>query len=198
MQIIIILGILLVLVSLALLKLLMLRRRFWIGACFILILLLGLTLSFIGYLFSPYRIFDENKPVALIESTPAKAEIYDAVLAIKYLTNPKSRRPEKFLLTGNRWIIEGNMLKVKLNKGEINLYRIARIRSGYINPGNLRPFPELAYNLSKRRDILGDFLNKQKLDFIEAFTGTVSYRSGDEKAEFYLYAADSGFRLEKE
>ena len=193
-----ILGILLVLVSLALLKLLMLRRRFWIGVCFILILLLGLVLSFIGYLLSPYRIFDENKPVALIESTPVKAEIYDAVLAIKYLTNPKSREPEKFLLTGNRWIIEGNILKVKLNKGEINLYRIARIRSGYINPGNLRQFPELAYNLSKRPDTLGDFLDKQKLDFIEAFTGTVNYRSGDEKAEFYLYAADGGFRLEKE
>lgn len=193
-----VLGILLVLASLALLKLLMLRRRFWIGVCFILILLLGLALSFIGYLFSPYRIFDENKPVALIKSTPVKAEIYDAVLAIKHLTNPKSREPEKFLLTGNRWIIEGNILKVKLNKMQINLYRIARIRSGYINPGNLRQFPELAYNLSQLPDILGDFLNKQKLDFIEAFTGIVNYRSSDEKAEFYLYAADGGFRLEKE
>lgn len=195
MQVVLISGILLVLASLILLKLLILRHRLWIGICFIIILFFGLILIFIGYCVAPYRIFQEEKPVVLIEARLVKAEIYDLTLSLKHFTFPQSLQPEKFLLTGNQWAIEGNIIKIKLNGKRVNLYRITHIRSRFVNPANLRQSPELAYNLSERSDIFWDFLSRHRLSFIEAFSGNSNYRNAAEYAEFYLYAGSGGFRL---
>lgn len=193
MQIILISGILLLLLCFALLKLLLLRRGVWLGVFFAVVLLLGLALTFIGYLIVPYRIFGENKPVALIVSTPVKAGIYDAVVTIKYLAFPGSILPEKYLLAGDQWIIDGDILKIKFYNKEINLFRFIRLRSRFVKPSTLRHFAELTYNLSKHPDMPGDFLNRHKLPFITVRAASASYDIGDEKTELYLYAGGEKF-----
>ncbi|MDP1854296.1 MAG: hypothetical protein Q8L26_08890 [Candidatus Omnitrophota bacterium] len=206
MQAILILGILLVLLSFALLKLLtrqndavglVSKRALWIGVSFVCVLFLGAILTFVGYYISPYRMFDEDKPLAVIESTPVEAEIYDTVLSIKHLTFPRSFRPEKFLLVGNQWIIDGDIIKVGLNKKQINLFRLSRVRSRFTNPVSEGQFPELSYNLSGRPDKLLGFLNKHKFAFLDIRPAKASYDSGDEKTEFYLYVTDGKFSLKK-
>lgn len=197
MQAILILGILLVLLSFALLKLLMLKRALWIWASFFCVLLLGAALTFTGYYISPYRVFDEDKPLAIIESTPVKAEIYDMVLSVKYLTFPRSFHPDKFLLVGNQWIIDGDIIKAGLNKKRINLFRLSRIRSKFTNPVSEGQFPELSYNLSERPDIVSGFFEKHKFAFLDMRLAKAAYNAGDEKTEFYLYVTDGKFNLKK-
>lgn len=189
-------GIILTLASLALLKLLILRRGLWTGIFFIIILFLGLFLIFVGYCLVPYRIFQDNKPLAIIESQPAELEIYDMALTLKHLTFPENFYPEKFLLIGDQWAIEGGTFKVKLAGNEITFYKIGRIRSRFRRPLNQRQFTELTYALSERPDILMNFLSRHKLFFIEVQPVTEIWHSASGKELLCLYASDGQFKLE--
>lgn len=195
---VLIIGVFLVVISMLLLKLLILKRRLFIWILFLCCLLLGIMFTYIGYNIYNYRVFSKEEPVAVIECNPVKGEIYDMVLLMQRMHRGKPRQKDKFLLTGNQWLIEGNILKCNLpgDFGDIHLYKITRIRARFLNPRNKKQSPQIAYNINSS-DRLWHFLNKHKLAFVGTVPADTGFNFPDKKKKFYLYASASGFIVKK-
>ncbi len=217
---VLLLGIGLIFVSLMLLKFALIKRKLFFWLIFSFCLFFSLIFMHIGYALADYRVVKASEDIndgslstgidpsdapkggvlaAVIECEKVAGKIYDMEFLIRYADVKDNNLPEKFLLTGNQWSIQGKILLIKPlfgSKTGYFLYKITCINAKFLNPRNAEESPQLAYNIN-RTDRLWDFFKKHNFDFIRAISTTTKYRRVDKSDKFNLYLTPSGFDIKK-
>jgi len=206
---VLLLGIGLFFVSLILLKFALTRRKLFFWLIFSFCLFFSLVFMHIGYALADYRIVKvsdeggsasggkERVLAAVIECRKVTGKIYDMEFLIKYADAKDNNLPEKFLLTGNQWSIQGKILLIKPLFGSnagYYLYKITRINARFLNPRNADESPQLAYNIN-RTDRLWDFFKKHNFNFIKAISTTTKYRRADKASPLKISGGSTCARL---
>lgn len=95
--------------------------------------LLGMMM-FLGFFLRAYRAFTFEKPVAEIIVQKADTTRVKQITLIQYI-EPDSQRVRKYTLTGDQWMLEGDILKWDNWLNFVGLhtrYRLTRLRSRYL------------------------------------------------------------------
>lgn len=166
------------------------------------ILLISISL-FLFYLnLRSYSRFNLQELTAKATCKKVSSDIYDMSLKIKWIKNNRVSGEDEFLLKGNQWMVEGNILKwsPKLNLlGLHTMHKITRIRGRYLTVQKEIQMPQTVYEINSGEDLLWRLLYKfQKfLPFVEAVYGNSTYAFPDPKAEFLIYVTTSGYIIKK-
>lgn len=178
------------------------RPRFLAGLQNLILILawtaiLGMVL-FVGLFYRAYYAFTHEKPVAEI-MTEATQEP-DANLVTLFQSLPEgSQMGKEFLIKGDQWMLEGDILKWDnwLNFIGLNTrYRLTRLRGRYIQVKDEIRQEETIYSLVKEEDHpLWQYLYKygHKLPFVSTVYGNAVFQTTGKSKHFLIYVSPSGF-----
>ena len=150
-----------------------------------------------------YRAFTHEDLVAKVICSPApRGQLYDMSLRYTPIVKDKLREERVYLLNGNQWLIEGEILKWKpvFNILGLNtLYKITRISGRYLFTNQQNSPAQTMYTLNGGTDYLWIMLHRLQnfFPFIEAVYGNGAYTFPDRKASFGVYVTTSGFIIKK-
>lgn len=186
-----------------------------LGVCFLVIprkitlKLFGLLCAVLGALLfvlylnlNSYTAFTQETLVAKLKVKHVKGELYDMELTYTPVANSREGSEEIYLLKGNQWMIDGDILKWKpaLNLlGFKTAYKITRILGRYLLAGEHSQGPLTLYTINGGTGALWLFFHTYQrfFPFVEAVYGNAAYAFPDEKAVFGIYVTTSGFIIKK-
>lgn len=168
----------------------------------IITLLIGISLFWFYLNLRAYSRFSRQELAAQATCKNVGGDIYDMSLKIKWIKNGKEANEDEFLLKGNQWCLEGNILKwsPKMNLlGLHTMHKVTRIRGRYLAVQKELRMPQTVYEINSGEDLLWRLLYKfQKLlPFVEAVYGNSAYTFPDAKAQFLIYVTTSGYIIKK-
>lgn len=153
---------------------------------------------FMGFFFRAYQAFTYEKPVAEIIIQPSDEPDANLVTLSRFLqdASPSSR---EFLLKGDQWMLEGDILKWDnwLNfLGFHTRYRLTRLRGRYLHTKDEIKKEKTIYPLVRDEDHpFWRYLYKygHRLPLVSTVFGTAAYQFAGEKKHFLIYVSTSGF-----
>ncbi len=159
-------------------------------------------LLFAGFFFRAYRAFTLEEPVAEVIIGPkGEAEMSSiTIIQDEQGMNPTVR---KFEVTGDQWVLEGDILKWRnwLNfLGLHTRYRLTRLTSRYLRASDEMAKPRTVYPLVENEDSpLWGFLYKYgpRFPMVSTVYGNAVFQSSGEEAVFRVYVGTSGFIARK-
>lgn len=167
----------------------------------ILILLWSLVfgmLLFVGFFLRAYHAFTLEVPVARIEVMPT---IEPQTMRVNFtqLSNQNPSLNEQFLIRGDQWLVEGDILKWDnwLNfLGLQTRYRFTRIRGRYLKTADEIEKEKSVYSLIEDEDrpfwqYLYQYGNK--LPFVSTVYGNAIFQYGNKHKRFLIFVTPSGF-----
>jgi hypothetical protein len=157
----------------------------------------GMTL-FMGFFFRAYQAFTYEKPVAEIITQSSKESNTIRVTLVQYLPDA-SQSSHQFLVKGDQWMLEGDILKWDnwLNfLGLHTRYRLTRLRGRYIQAEDEKKKGKTIYSLVEDDDHpLWRFLYKHgyRFPFVSTVYGNAAYQFSGKDKHFFIYVSTSGF-----
>lgn len=160
-------------------------------------------LLFAGFFVRAYRAFTLEKPVAEVIIGPkGKADLS----SITIIQDEAGRNPlvKQFEVTGDQWVLEGDILKWRnwLNfLGLQTRYRLTRLTSRYLRASDEIGKPRTVYPLVENEDSpLWGFLYKYgpRLPMVSTVYGNAVFQSSDEEGIFRVYVGTSGFIVRRQ
>jgi hypothetical protein len=159
-------------------------------------------LLFAGFFFRAYRAFTFEEPVAeVIIGPPGNADL--SSITIIQDEQGKEPRVREFEVSGDQWVLEGDILKWRnwLNfLGLHTRYRLTRLTSRYLLASDERARPRTVYPLVENEDSpLWRFLYKYgpRLPLVSTVYGNAVFQSSDEGGVYRVYVGTSGFLARK-
>ena len=155
-------------------------------------------LLFGGFFFRAYHAFTFEEPVAEVRVEPTTSEQTSRVTLLQFL-EPDSQVTYQFLIRGDQWMLEGDMLKWDnwlSFLGWRNRYRLTRIRGRFIDTQQELSQPPTIYSLVQNEDdLLWKFLYKYgpELPFVNTVYGSAVFQTSDEIKSFRISISPSGF-----
>jgi len=163
--------------------------------------LFGMVL-FLGAFLRAYHAFTYEEPVAEIwnESTD-RADMSQITLVS--LSSSDRGDPQGFLVRGDQWMIEGDILKWDNWLGFLGLrtrYRLTRLRGRYLNTQDEFREPKTIYSLVEDEDHpLWRYLYQYggDLPFVSTVYGNAAFQATRDSERYLLYVGPSGFIVRK-
>ena len=155
-------------------------------------------LMFAGFFARAYHAFTWEKPVAEISIEPVGQDQTSRVTLIQYIS-PDSQTVHQFLIRGDQWMLEGDILKWDnwLNfLGWQTRYRLTRIRGRFIDTEEEINQPPTIYSLvENEKDPLWRFLydTGPHLPFVDTVYGNAVFQTSDARKVFLVQVSTSGF-----
>ncbi len=170
----------------------------------LLIILLWIVLSgivfFIGFFLQAYQGFTYEEPVVYVEVIPGSKPQTFVVELARGGSSGKSLT-EKYLLYGDMWMLEGDILRWEKWLTFLGLktrYRLTRLRGRYHLTEDERTKTATIYSLvEKEDDPLWRFLYRvgASLPFIDTVHGSAVYQYGADTTRYQVYVTSSGFTV---
>lgn len=161
--------------------------------------LLGMVLFF-GFFLRAYAAFTYEKPVAeVIVRSSGTPEISRITLA-QFLPDG-SQTTHEFLIRGDQWMIEGDILKWEnwLNfLGLHTRYRLTRLRGRYLSTESEIREPHTIYSLVDDEDHpIWHWLYQygHRFPFVSAVYGNATFQASKTEKRYAVYVGTSGFLL---
>lgn len=168
---------------------------------FMWIAILGMVL-FMGFFFRAYQTFTHEKPVAEITVKPT-GEPNTNLITLAQLLSDDSRVEHKYLIKGDQWMLEGDILKWKpwLNfLGLHTRYRLTRLRGRYIHTEDEKSKEKTIYPLVEDEDHpFWRYLYRYgyRLPFVSTAYGNAAYQTAGEDEHFLILVSTSAFVVRK-
>ena len=156
------------------------------------------VLLFAGFFARAYHAFTWEKPIAKISIEPVGQDQTSRVTLTQFIS-PDSQAVHQFLIRGDQWMLEGDILKWDnwMNFfGWQTRYRLTRIRGRYIHTEDEIRQPPTIYSLVEREDDpLWRNLYKlgPNLPFVDTVYGNAVFQTSDAKKVFLVQVSTSGF-----
>ncbi|NIO48348.1 MAG: hypothetical protein GTN73_02750 [Candidatus Aminicenantes bacterium] len=153
---------------------------------------------FMGFFFRAYQAFTYEEPVAEIITQPSDEPDANLVTLRQFLLDA-SPSSQEFLLKGDQWMLEGDILKWDnwLNfLGFHTRYRLTRLRGRYIHTEDEIKKEKTIYPLVKDEDHpFWRYLYKYgyRLPLVSTVFGNAAFQFAEEDKRFLIYVSTSGF-----
>ena len=164
--------------------------------------LLGMVLFF-GFFLRAYAAFTYEKPVAEVIVRSSEAPEMSQITLAQFLPDG-SQITRDFLVLGDQWMIEGDILKWDnwLNfLGLHTRYRLTRLQGRYIRTQEELREPRSVYSLVDE-DIhpSWNYLYQfgQRLPFVSTVYGSATFQLSGDKKRYAVYVGTSGFLVRQE
>ena len=149
-----------------------------------------------------YSAFTREELVAKVKIEKVRGELYDMALTFIPVKKGSSQEAETYLLKGNQWMIDGDILKWKpaLNAaGFKTAYKITRISGRYLLPAQQLRDGQTIYTVNGGTDRLWVLLHKYQkfFPFVEAVYGNGAYAFAHSNQTFGVYVTTSGFMVKE-
>jgi hypothetical protein len=152
-------------------------------------------LCFFGFFLSTYHAFTYEKPVAEVTVEPLESP-KTVKVALAELEPPLKR---EFLIRGDQWMVEGDILKwenwLQL-VGLENRYRLTRLRGRYIQvEAEKRETPTIYGLVERENHPLWTLLYEygHRLPFVSTAYGSAVFQTADKNKRFLISIGPSGF-----
>ena len=171
------------------------------GLMSLLLMTMGLAVFGFTMALRAYHIFTKEELVAIVKCVPAEEE-KSLVLEYTEVVNSKRTPPKQYILKGDQWMIDGDILKWDSWVNFLGIhtcYKTTRISSRYIDVKDEMSQPRIAYELNGGTDFLWKMLYRdgQGFPFVEAAYGSATYQFPDEDAVFGVYVTTSGYMTKR-
>ena len=158
---------------------------------------------FMGFFFRAYHVLTYGKPVARIV-TQAGESGAASLLTLTQFGPEKTEISERFVVSGDQWMLEGDILKWAngLNfLGWHTRYRLTRLRSRYIEAKDEISREATVFSLVENEDHpLWRYLYRfgHKSPLVNTVYGNSVYQMSREDGRFLVYVGTSGFIVRRE
>lgn len=155
-------------------------------------------LIFIGAFLRAYHAFTSENPVAVIRTENLNWKKANPV-GLVHLTLAQSQNTRHFIINGDQWMIEGDILKWQnwLNfLGLSTRYRLTRLRGRYFNVEAELNEPRSVHSLvEQENNPLWRHLYQfgQRLPFVSTVYGNASFQNLNANKTYTVYVGTSGF-----
>jgi hypothetical protein len=153
---------------------------------------------FAGFFARAYHAFTWEKPIAEVSIEAVGEDQTSRVTLVQYIS-PDSQTVHQFLIRGDQWMLEGDILKwdnwVSFF-GWKTRYRLTRIRGRFIHTEDEIKKPPTIYSLVEREDDpLWKFLYSfgPKLPFVDTVYGNAVFQTSEARKVFLVQVSTSGF-----
>jgi len=153
---------------------------------------------FMGFFFRAYQAFTFERPVAEIITQPSDEPDANLVTLIQFLLDA-SPSSQQFLLKGEQWMLEGDILKWNnwLNfLGLHTRYRLTRLRGRYLHTEDEIKKEKTVYPLVKDENHpFWRYLYKYgyRLPLVSTVYGNAAFQFAGKDKHFLIYVSTSGF-----
>ena len=136
--------------------------------------------------------------MAQIRIEPAEENLTNLVTLQQYVS-PDSVITGKFLITGDQWVLEGDILKWDnwLNfLGLHTRYRLTRLRGRYVQTRDEISKQQTIYSLvNAENQPMWRYLYEygQKMPFVNTVYGSAAFQFASEHKTFLIFVSNSGF-----
>lgn len=156
------------------------------------------VMLFAGFFIRAYHAFTLEKPVAEVTIEPVGPSQTSRVTLVQYIS-PDSQIVHQFLIRGDQWMLEGDILKWDswVNFfGWHTRYRLTRIRGRFIHTEDEIQQAPTIYSLVEREDdplwrVLYDM--GPELPFVDTVYGNAVFQTTDTAKKFLIQVSTSGF-----
>ncbi len=151
-----------------------------------------------------YQSFTKKELVAIVRSTPLASGVDGMRMELKLVRNGGIEKAREFMIRGDQWSIEGDILKWKdwLNfLGLRTMYNLTRVRGRYVDiQEEIRNTPTVYSLVDKEKDPVWRWLHKygHKLPFVTAVYGNTVFTYPSEEKTYAVYVTASGFMIQVE
>lgn len=156
---------------------------------------------FSGLFFRAYSAFTYEEPVAKIITQTLKEEQSTLVKLIHL--QPDMPTEQNFLIKGDQWMLEGDILKWEnwINfMGFHTRYRLTRIRGRYNDVNEeINKSPSIYAINNKIDESKWKYLYRygDKLPFVNTVYGNAVFQNNDSNNQYLIYVSNSGFVVKK-
>ncbi len=160
--------------------------------------LFGMVL-FVGAFLRAYHVFTYEDPVAEIRNDSTDRAGISQITLVPLLSPSDRGEPQRFLIRGDQWMIEGDILKWDDWLGFLGLrtrYRLTRLRGRYLNTQDEFREPKTIYSLVEDEDHpLWRYLYQYggELPFVSTVYGNAAFQTARDGEHYLLYVGSSGF-----
>ena len=153
---------------------------------------------FLGFFLRAYHAFTYEEPVAEITIRSSDAPEVSRITLIGFLPDG-SQSTRHFLIKGDQWMIEGDILKWESWLNFLGLhtrYRLTRLRGRYLATEAEIHGPHTIYSLvDNENHPLWRYLYKygQLLPFVSAVYGNAAFQASGEEKRYSIYVGTAGF-----
>jgi hypothetical protein len=155
-------------------------------------------LLFFGAFLRAYHVFTYEAPVAEIRNESTDRAGISQITLVPL--SPSDRGdPQRFLIRGDQWMIEGDILKWDNWLSFLGLrtrYRLTRLRGRYLNTQDEFREPKTIYSLVEDEDHpLWRYLYQYggELPFVSSVYGNAAFQAARNSERYLLYVGPSGF-----
>lgn len=169
----------------------------------LLVIAISAALIFLSAFIQSYTAFTHRKLVATVHCTPVEGTKDEMVLWLMTFESPTVGYLSHHRLRGQKWAIEGHILKWDdwLNFiGRHTMYRLTRVRGRYVRAKDETTKPATAYSLvENEEDPQWRWLYEYgtRLPFVTAVYGNTVFTFPSETKIFRIYVTTSGFMIEE-
>ena len=156
---------------------------------------------FLAAFVQSFQAFTKKQLVAEVACRPLEGEPQTMLLEISEVIGGVRQQPKGFVLKGDQWSVEGDILKWDdwLNfAGMHTQYKLTRVRGRYIEVEDERAKENTVYSLvTHESDPRWSWLYKYgyRLRFVDAAYGNTVFTYPSDHTEFLLYVTTSGLSL---
>ena len=153
---------------------------------------------FSGFFFQAYHAFTREEPVARVTIAPLPQD-QRTLITLELLGQGEADRVQQYHLSGDQWVLEGDILKWKDWVNFLGLhtrYRLTRLRGRYILTSDAKLKPASIYSLVEMEDHpLWGFLYRygSSLPLVDTAYGSAVFQASDEPCTFLVSVSTSGF-----
>lgn len=157
---------------------------------------------FMGAFFRSYFAFNYEEPVAEVLIDPVEGYKASRVTLTEFIED--ERIEKQFTVTGDQWMIEGDMIKWEpwLNfLGVHTRFRLTRLRGRYISSEEEKSQSSTIFSLVEdEAHPFWQYLFEtgHQLPFISSVYGSAAYQLSGEKSKFSVFVSTSGLVIRKE
>lgn len=148
-----------------------------------------------------YSVFTSEQLAATVKVEKKHGQLYDMVVTLRQVKKGSLHDEETYLLKGNQWMIDGDVLKWKPAANVLGfktLYKITRVSGRSVYAQQHMQAGQTLYTVNGGTDWFWLFLHKyqQCFPFIEAVYGNGAYAFSENKT-FGVYVTTSGFIIKE-
>jgi hypothetical protein len=153
---------------------------------------------FSGFFFQAYHAFTREEPVARVTITPLPEEQTN-LISLELLGQDEDDEIRQYRLSGDQWVLEGDILKWKDWVNFLGLhtrYRLTRLRGRYIRTADAKLKPASLHSLVEMEDHpVWGFLFRYGSSFplVDTAYGSAVFQASDEPCTFLVSVSTTGF-----
>lgn len=162
-------------------------------------ILTSAAILFLTAFIQSYQSFTKKELVAIVKCVPLDNYKNTMQMELTFVKNGKSEDSAEFILTGDQWAIEGNILKWQdwLNfAGLHTMYKLTRVRGRFVNiQDEVSRSPSVYSLVDEEEDPRWRWLYKygHKLPLVTAVYGNTVYTYPSKYNVFEIYVTTSGY-----